>query len=133
MNTKSPKPKFIVSLNSKKVLEFTRDHQLNDKQHKDLKKLDQKLNSGITIAGKFIRSPNVNDKNIFIASNLVTALDTGNDSIAAISCAYLATRHPDLKQLKISTTEDQISIQLIFDKEFTEQIPIKFVAKKDLI
>lgn len=110
-----------------------RDRELSHKQLDDLVKIDTKLNTGLNLDGDFIQSPNSKDKAIFMANNLATALETNNDSIAAISCTYLATRYPDLKQLKISSVDGRISIELIYDKEFTQQEPIKFVTKKDLM
>lgn len=133
MKTKINTSPFVVSLNSSKVLEFMRDRELSHKQLDDLVKIDTKLNTGLNLDGDFIQSPNSKDKAIFMANNLATALETNNDSIAAISCTYLATRYPDLKQLKISSVDGRISIELIYDKEFTQQEPIKFVTKKDLM
>ena len=124
---------FIVSLNANKVLEFRRDRNLSDKQLNDLAKLDAKLNAGIHIAGKFIQSPNTQEKAIFIAHQIANALNNDNEPTLALACAFLATRYPELKQLVISTHEDRISFELINDKEFAEQAPIKFVSKKDLI
>jgi len=129
MTPKTSITPLVVSLNSNKVLEFIRDRQLTQKQINDLNKLD----SGITFAGDFVQAPNSNDKAIFMANNLALALDTNNDSITALSCAYLATRYPELKQLKISSNNEHISIELVYDKEYTEQAPVKFVSKKDLI
>jgi len=133
MTPKTSITPLVVSLNSNKVLEFIRDRQLTQRQINDLNKLDSKLDSGITFAGDFVQAPNSNDKAIFMANNLALALDTNNDSITALSCAYLATRYPELKQLKISSNNEHISIELVYDKEYTEQAPVKFVSKKDLI
>ncbi len=124
---------FTVSLNSTKVLEYFRERELNQKQIDDLKQLEAKLNKGISIAGKYLKAPSTKDKAIFMANNLANALLTENESIAAISSAYLATRYPDVKHLKIATRDNQLSIEIIYDKEFTEQTPIKFISKTDLV
>ena len=133
MTNKTNNTPFIVSLNSNKVLEYFRDRELTKKQIQDLEKAEQKLTRGIHFAGKFISSPTPQEKAVFMANQLAIALDEDNETAVAISCAYLATRYPDLKQLKLTNHEGRLSIELINDKEFSDQAPIKFVAKKDLV
>ncbi len=132
MTSKTNNTPFIVSLNSSKVLEYFRDRELTNKQIHDLEKAEKKLTSGIYFAGKFISSPSPQEKAVFMANQLAMALDEDNEAALAISCAYLATRYPDLKQLKLTNHEGQLSIELINDKEFSDQVPIKFIARKDL-
>jgi len=133
MTSKANINPLIVSLNSNKVLEYYRDRKLTEKQTQDLDKTDKKLAAGVHFAGKFIPSPSAKQKAVFMANQLALALDENNEAALAITCTYLATRYPDLKQLKLTTVEDQLSIELINDKEFSDQAPIKFIAKKDLI
>ena len=124
---------FVVTLNSEKTIEFFRDRPLSQKQKEDLAATDKKLNLGITIAGEFISNPTDQDKAIFIANILVNALDNDDETAIAVACAYLATRNPYLKQLKITTHEDRISIELINDQLYADPIPIRFIPKKDLL
>jgi len=133
MSSQSSSPLFIVSLNSNKVLEYHRDRTLKQSQLEDLKRIDTKLDKGISIAGKFISTPNPQEKAVFIANQLVIALKDDNEPAIALTSAYLATRYSDLKHLKISTTDDRVSIELINDQEFTQQAPMKFVPKKELL
>ena len=133
MTSKPNNTPFIVSLNSNKVLEYFRDRKLTNKQVQDLERAEKKLIAGRHLAGKFISSPNPQEKAVFMANQLATALDEDNETALGICCAYLATRYPDLKQLKLTNHEGRLSIELINDKEFSDQAPIKFVAKKDLI
>lgn len=133
MTSKANINRLIVSLNSNKVLEYHRDRKLTSKQIQDLDKAEKKLAAGVHFAGKFISSPSAKEKAVFMANQIALALDEDNEAALAISCAYLATRYPDLKQLKLTTIEGQLSIELINDKEFSDQAPIKFIDKKDLI
>ncbi len=123
----------VVTLNSGKALEYFRDRPLNQKQQDDLAAADKKLNLGIDIAGELITHPTDQDKAVFMANILVNALDNDDDTTIALACAYLATRYKHLKQLKITTHEDRISIELINDQLYAEPIPIKFIPKKNLI
>ena len=133
MSNKSNTASFVVSLNSNKVLEYYRDRKLSMTQIKDLEKAEKKLSNGISIAGQFIASPSAEEKAIFMANQLAHALSIENEALQAITCAFLATRYPALKQLKLTSTQEQLSIELINDKEYADQAPIKFVSKKDLI
>ena len=123
---------FIVVLNKNKVLEFHRNRPLNDKQIDDLKRADSKLSSGIQLGNQYIKQPTDSDKAVFMSIKLIEALCEDKDPIAAISCAYLATRYPLLKQLRATNEDHQISIELINDEEFSESTPLTFIDKKDI-
>ena len=133
MSNKPNSTPFVVSFNSNKVLEYYRDCKLSDMQISDLAKAEKKLSSGISISGKFIASPTAQEKAIFMASQLAHAISEENETVQALSCAYLATRYPSLKQLKLTSSHEQLSIELINDQEYADQAPIKFVSKKDLL
>lgn len=124
---------FVVTLNSEKTIEYFRDRPLNQKQQDDLAATDTKLNLGFNIDGEFISQPTDQDKAIFMANILVNSLSSEDETAIAIACTYLATRYEHLKQLKITTHEDRISIELINDQLYAEPIPIKFIPKKDLL
>ena len=130
MNSAATFPLVIV-INSKKTFEYYRDRPLSRKQISDLEKASHKLNHGLRIGKEFIQSPTDADKALFIANQLVFAIKHSDDSQIAFLCAFLARHYPQLKQLKISTCEDQISIELINDKNFVDQSPIRFIPKKD--
>ncbi len=123
---------FIVVLNKNKVLEYHRNRPLNDKQIDDLNKTDCKLSLGIQLGDQIIEHPTDSDKAVFMSIRLVEALNEDKDPIVAISCAYLATRFPLLKQLRATNDDHQISVELINDEEFSESTPLKFIDKKDI-
>ena len=124
---------FVVILNSVKTIEYFRDRVLTDKQQNDLLAADKKLNMGIHLAGEFIQNPSDQDKAIFMANLIVNALSTDDDATIALACTFLATRYVHLKQLKITSHEDRVSIELINDQLYADPIPIKFIPKKDLL
>ena len=72
------------------------------------------------------------DRAAYAANVLLSALIEGNESTAAIFCSYLATRNPTLKQLKATTHDDRVTIQLIYNKEYKEETSVQFISKKDL-
>ena len=122
----------VVVLNANKVLEYFRDRPLSQSQLIDLETMDRKMNSGLQLGSRRINNPNPQDKATYVANLLVTALTNEEESKVAITCAYLATRFRDLKQIKADMHSGQLSIQLIFDEQYREAAPIKFIPKEDL-
>jgi hypothetical protein len=116
----------VVTFNAEKVLEYHHDRPLTDKQQADLELLDNKLNAGFSINGQTISHPTELDKATFMANALTNALNLEDESKAALSCTYLATRFENLKQIRVVDKEGQASIQLIFDKDYVEEVPITF-------
>ena len=130
--TDQPLSNFVVVLNTSKELEYFRDRKLSEKQSADLEKIDAKLEQGFEIGGQVINHPTTKEKATFAANVLVSALLHDSESTAAIFCSYLATRNPTLKQVKATTHDDRITIQLIYDQEYTEETAVQFISKKDL-
>ena len=122
----------VVVLNSTKVLEFHRDRPLTENQLIDLKNTEAKLCSGIYLGEQFISDPSESDKALFMSHQLILALENDNDTVIAISCAYLAINYPELKQVRASSVDGQIAIQLINDEIFIESTPLTFTPRKDI-
>lgn len=120
----------IVTFNTEKVLEYHHDRPLSAKQQADLEKLDSKLNAGFSINGQTITRPTDIDKATFMANALTNALNHEDESKAALSCTYLATRFANLKQIRVIDKDEQASIQLIFDKDYVAEVPITFSPRK---
>lgn len=129
---KDQQSNLVVVLNSNKELEYFRDRPLSKNQQVDLEAMDRKLDSGLQLGSRRINKPSPQDRATYVANLLVTALTNEEDSKVAITCAYLATRFGDLKQIKADMRSGQLSIQLIFDEEYREAAPIKFIPKEDL-
>ena len=125
-------PNLVISLNSEKVIEYHRGKPLSKKQQLDLVALDKKLNIGIQIGQQFISKPTLQDKATFIANLLVSALVEDDEAKVALTCAYLANHCGDLKQIKAEHRLDRLSIQLIYDEEYRDQAPIKFVPRNKI-
>ena len=41
-------------------------------------------------------------------------------------CSYLALRMPDLKQLKITDDDGEVSIEFDFENEYSNQVAVEF-------
>lgn len=114
-----------VLLDGVAQLEFDREQALPDHQAEYLDKMDKKMDQGIFIDGETINEPTLSQRAQFVAGNLASALLEQNHPVAMAMCSYLATRLEDLKQVKIKTEQD-ISIELVFDEEYQKQVAVKF-------
>ncbi|WPL19815.1 hypothetical protein Thiowin_04960 [Thiorhodovibrio winogradskyi] len=116
-----------VTLNGIAQLEYDRAKVLADYQGAYLAKMDERMNAeGIVIDGRHLLAPDLGQKAQFIAANLTEAITTNNEAMAAAMCSWLATRMPDLKQVKIREQDGGYEIHLDFSEAYVKQHPIRF-------
>ncbi len=115
-----------VLLNGIAQLEYDRNKPLPDHQAIYLDKMDEKMNEGIFIGDSRIQQPDINQRAQFVAANLVHAIKNDQESTAASLCTYLANRLPDLKQVKINDSNNEVTIDLVFDEEYKNQVAVQF-------
>ncbi len=89
-----------VVINGQAVIEYDRSQSLPAHQRTFLDKMDGDMDEGISLGGEFVADPEQVQRAQFVAINLIHALKSDNDALAAASCAYLASRFPQLKQLR---------------------------------
>ena len=111
-------------------LEFDRNKSIPTHQEQFLNNMDAELMTGIVVNGQKISQPDLYQRAQFVALNLVNALRESNDSVAAAMCTYLATRLPELKQVKVELQGEQMSIDLVFDENYTRQVNVEFKPLK---
>ncbi|WP_455365235.1 hypothetical protein [Kaarinaea lacus] len=119
---------FAVIFNGTPELEYDRSKPLSERQHQFLEKMDQELSTQIVIGDRLIKNPGIEEKAQFVTINLVDALKTSNDSVAAAMCSYLAVRVPDLKQVKVNEDNGQLLIDLVYDEDYTRQVSVQFTG-----
>ena len=119
-----------VILNDVAQLEYDRNKQLPPQQELYLDKMDQKMDGGIQLGDEIIQNPDLNQRVQFVAGNLAHAIINDEEATAAALCAYLATRLPDLKQVKIDNRQGgqpgDIAIELVFDEDYKKQVAVQF-------
>lgn len=115
-----------VLLNGIAQLEYDRERLLPDHQAAYLDKMDTRMDDGIVLGEQIITNPDQNQRTQFAAANLVHALKTDDESIAAAMCSYLAIRLPELKQVRIEDNEGEVSIELVFDEDYRKQVAVDF-------
>lgn len=118
---------FAVMLNDVAQLEYDRNTPLTDYQLGYLESMDEKMSTGIDLAGETINDPDLNQKTQFVAANLLQAMKSGNEGMTSALCTYLAHNHPELKLLKYIEADDgNISIELVYDEEYRKQVAVSF-------
>lgn len=113
-----------VLINDVAQLEFDRNKVLSDYQQTYLDAMDTKMDEGIDIDGKNIQSPELNQKIQFVAANMLSAMKSNDEGMTSALCTYLATRLPDLKQIKIKEEGESVSMDLVFDEDYKGQVSV---------
>lgn len=117
---------FAVLLNDVAQLEYDRNRPLTDYQLTYLDSMNDKMAQGIDIAGEVVTDPDLSQKTQFIAANLLQAMQSGDEGMSSALCSWLAHHHPDLKQLKYNDDDGNISIELVYDEEYSKQVAVNF-------
>lgn len=116
-----------IVLNGESQLEYHRDCELAPQHQAYLDKMDQEMAAGIHLADQRIEAPTLLQRAQFIAQALFDAISQENEALAAAMCAYLATRLPDLKQVKGLQDGRGLMLDLVFDEPYVKQVPLKFM------
>ena len=126
-----------VTLNGVAQLEYNRDKALPPHQELYLDKMDQKMDAGIFVGDATIPNPDINQRAQFVAGNLAHAILSDDEAMCSALTAYLASRLPELKQVKITNNKTEnntadeasnaVSIELVFDEEYQKQVAVKFL------
>ncbi|VAW92259.1 hypothetical protein MNBD_GAMMA23-291 [hydrothermal vent metagenome] len=116
---------FVVLVNGESQIEYDRGKSLPAKQLEFLDKMDSKMAQGIVLSGNTIAAPDMVQRAQFVSMQLIAALIDSNDQLIAATCAYLANRLPDLKQLKV---DENYNFDLVFDEEYKNKVQVAFNA-----
>ncbi len=106
-----------VVIDSVETLLYDRSITLPENQAEYLHTMDSRMDLGFMLSGESILEPGIMERAQFVALQLIDSLKSDEDGLAAACCAWLATRLPDLKQLKSQSTEDGHKVEFVFDKE----------------
>jgi hypothetical protein len=117
-----------VFLNGIAQLEYDRNKPLPDHQAVYLEKMDARMAAGILVGEETIEHPDENQRARFVAANLLHAIKSNNESMAAALCSYLANRLPGLKQVRFDENEGDVAIELIFDQDYRKQVAVDFTS-----
>jgi hypothetical protein len=118
--------KLVIVINGQAVIEYDRNVRLPGHQREFLDKMDLDMQQGIEISGEQIPNPDLKSRAKYVAIHLINAIVNEHDSMIAASCAYLANRLPELKQIKVNELNDEFSFDLVFDQEYNNAVNVQF-------
>ncbi len=118
--------KLAVVVNDQLTLEYDRGRELPAHQQQHLQKLDGKFDQGIELQGQFIANPDIEQRARYMALSLMEGIIYQEDARAAVSLAWLATRLPELKQVKAIVDEQGTHFDLIFDRAYQPHQVVDF-------
>ncbi|MDJ0834265.1 MAG: hypothetical protein QNJ69_12130 [Gammaproteobacteria bacterium] len=115
-----------VVVNDELILEYDRAKALPAHQQQHLQKLDGKFDQGIELQGHFIAAPDIEQRAKYMALSLMEGIIYQEDARAAVSLAWLATRLPELQQVKAIVDEQGTHFDLIFDRAYQPHQVVHF-------
>lgn len=118
--------KLEILFNGQSTVEYDRNKRLPGRQRQYLDMMDNDMDAGIDLAGESITKPDAVQRAKFVAMHLAQALIDEHDAMIAAACAYLAIRLPDLKQVKIVQQDDDLMLDMVFDKPAENQVVVQF-------
>ncbi len=116
----------VLLVNDQLTLQYDRSQELPEHQREYLEKLDAKFDRGIELQGENLPNPDVGQRARYMALSLMEGIIYQEDAKAAVSMAWLATRLPDLKQVKAIVDEQGTHFDLIFDREYQPHTVVEF-------
>jgi hypothetical protein len=122
----------IAVINGDAEIEYDRSKALPEQQQSYLDKMDVKMDAGIPSGQGNIFAPDQAQKAMFVANQLMAAIDDDNEQLIAASMAYLATRLPELKQVSRKEKDGKPEITLIYDRDYTPPQVVNFVRPEHL-
>ncbi len=127
----SDKNQFVaILIDGELQLKYDRGTALPAHQLQYLERMDQQMNEGIRLGVDWVEQPDLMQRAKFVAVHLVESLQHGNDALIAASCAYLAERLPELKQVRAKMLGAGFSAELVFDKPYVEETLVDFVPRR---
>ena len=121
--------RLVVVMNGQPVVEYDRNRRLPGHQRQFLDRMDLDMDAGIDLAGQQIDSPDLKQRAQYIATHLVNAILDDNDAVISAMCAWLANRLPELKQVVVAGKNAELELELVFDREYTNQVMVAFTDK----
>ena len=78
--------------------------------------MDADMDDGFSLAGQVVEQPDNMQRVHFVAMQLFQSFMRENERLRAASCAWLCQRAPELREVKVEDSEEEVSLELIMDK-----------------
>ncbi len=124
--------KLVAVLQGESQVEYDRSKPLPEQQQQYLDRMDEQMDQGIPQGAGHIFAPDLQQKAQFVANQLIHAIKTENEQLAAATLAYLANRLPDLLQVVAEENDGNTTIKLVYDREYAPAQPVNFIKPGQL-
>lgn len=108
--------RLTVFINGAKTLDYDKNTRQPGKQRQFLDEMDLDMDEGIKLNDEMIDSPDKMQRANYVAMNLLYGIEKKNDGLISSTCRYLASRLPELKQIKATEKGNAITMELIFNE-----------------
>ncbi len=116
-----------VVIDGAQVLRYDRDRALAPRQMASLRAMDRRLDRGVSLAGQHVADPDPVARGQFVALTLLQALARDDEALAAACTAWLATRFPELQQLRLThDAERGPTVEFVFDRPYVPETQVRF-------
>jgi len=105
-----------VYVNGEKVIEYDKNTRHPGKQRQYLDEMDLDMDESIELNDEMIASPDKMQRANYVAMSLLYGIHTKSEGMINATCAYLASRLPELKQIRSIEKGEEIIMDLIFDE-----------------
>lgn len=105
-----------VYINGVKTLEYDKQTRQPGQQRKFLDGMDRDMDEGIRLNGAMIDAPDQMQRAYYIVMRLFDSLEHENQGLITATCGYLATRLPELKQIRAIEHGEEYTFDLIFNE-----------------
>lgn len=108
--------KLTVYINDEPVIEYDRNMRLPGKQRQYLDKMESDMDNGFQLGDERIENPDMKDRAKFVAMTLIQSIEADNEAMIVATCAYLATRQTDLKEVRANADGENMMLDLVYDQ-----------------
>ena len=108
-----------VYINGNEVLKYEKPSRRTGIERRFLDEMDMDLDEGIHLNDEVIESPDKMQRASYVAMSLLYGIESENNEMVSIACAYLANRLPGLKQVRATEQGDDgenVTLDFIFDE-----------------
>ena len=105
-----------IYVNGNKVLDYENNYREPGLLLRRLDEMDIDMNEGIEINGEMIDSPNKQQRAHYITLSLLYSIENANEGMISATCSYLANRLPELKQIRATEADQEVTLDFIFDE-----------------
>ncbi len=119
-----------VLVNGEVHIEYHRGRPLAEGQRACLERMDERMSGGVQLGDQWVAQPDSLQRAQFVAIQVIEALRSDNEALIAAGCAYLASRLPELTQIKASLVDGAFSAELVFNQPFVHEVAVDFSPRR---